>query len=166
MLIFNSSTLILLAKIDMLDIFISTFDGNILIPEKVHDEVCRTDGEEVPFISRLISERKIKVMKVKEKKQIKKLMMDFNIDRGEAEAIVLALQKGCKIIATDDRNAIRACKFLRLDFVTAISVLLRVFEKGLIERDEALAKLDKLAYIARYSEKIINDADEKIKGGD
>jgi predicted nucleic acid-binding protein len=127
--------------------------------------VYRAKAEEVPLITKLISEKKIKVMKVKEKEKVKKLMMDFNIDRGEAEAILLALQKGCRVIATDDRNAIKACKLLKLDFITVISILTRAFEKGLIERDEALAKLDKLSSVGRYSKKIINDATERITGG-
>jgi predicted transcriptional regulator len=64
-----------------------------------------------------------------------------------------------------DRNAIRACKILKIDFVTAIAFLIRGFEKGLIDRDEALAKLDKLGFIGRYSKEIIKDATKKIKGG-
>lgn len=39
-----------------------------------------------------------------------KLMEDFNIDEGEAEALILAIQEKAIMVATDDRNAIRACK--------------------------------------------------------
>jgi len=45
-------------------------------------------------------------------------MDDFNIDEGEAEALLLAIQAGAETIATDDRNAIRASKLLKIDFVT------------------------------------------------
>jgi len=165
MLIFDSSTLILLAKIEILELFIVDFQGDIIIPERVKYEVTRKNGEENILITQLIKDRKLKVLKAKNREKIKKLMEDFNIERGEAKAIVLALQKGCRVVATDDRNAIRACKILKIDFVTAVTFLIRAFEKGLIDRDIALAKLNKLKFIGRYGEEIIKDALEKIKGG-
>jgi len=165
MIVFDSSTLILLAKAELLETFIYAFPGKVMIPEKVKSEVFRSDGEEVPIISRLIKERKIMVVNVKKQRQIKKLMTDFNIDIGEAEAIILALEKRCNIVATDDRNAIRTCKILKLRFITAISILVRIFEKGLIARDEARATLYRLASAGRYAEKIINNAAERLKGG-
>lgn len=117
------------------------------------------------FILKLIQEDRIKVVPVKDTEQKKKLIKDFNIYSAEAEAIVFALQKDCKVIATDDRNAIRACKVLGLDFVTAISVLIRAYEKGFLDRAEALSKLERLTIIGRYSKKIINDAKTRITGG-
>jgi len=69
------------------------------------------------------------------------------------------------VIATDDRNAIRACKLLKIDFLTAVAFLVRSAEKDLIPKDEALIKLRKLHSIGRYSNKIIEDATVKIKGG-
>ena len=92
-------------------------------------------------------------------------MDDFNIDTGEAEAIILALQEKVSIIATDDRNAIRACKILKIEFTTAIAVLIRAFEKKLIDKDEALIKLRKLELVARYSRAIVEDARKRIEGG-
>jgi predicted nucleic acid-binding protein len=93
-------------------------------------------------------------------------MDDFNIDSGEAEAIALALQKKVSMIGTDDRNAIRACRILKIDFTTAVAVLIRTFEKKLIDKDEALVKLQKLDSVARYSRAIVEDAQKQIAGGD
>ena len=165
MIVFDSSTLILLAKIDLLEIFVSSFHGKILIPEKVKAETCIKGRDETPFILKLIKDKKIYVVKVKRNKQIKMIMEDFNIDIGEAEALILAFQKGAGAIATDDRNAIRACKMLKLHFVTAITFLIRAFEKGLIEKEEALLKLQKLRSYGRYSKIILENATNKMKGG-
>lgn len=90
-------------------------------------------------------------------------MDDFNIGTGKAEALTLVIQEGAGIIATDDRNAIRACKILKLDFVTAIAVLIRTAEKNLIDRDESIVKLQKLKSVGRYSSAIIGDAAKRIK---
>jgi len=91
-------------------------------------------------------------------------MVDFNIDEREAEALLLALQKEAELIATDDRNAIRASKLLKIDFVTAIGFLIRAAEKKIVERSEALYKLEKLRVFGRYSLLIIENAKNKIKG--
>lgn len=59
----------------------------------------------------------------------------------------------------------RACKILKLDFITAVAVLIRAVEKGLIEKDEGLAKLQKLQSVGRYSKAIIENAEQQIQGG-
>jgi predicted nucleic acid-binding protein len=165
MIIFDSSTLILLAKIDILELFISNFHERVLIPEKVRLEVSAEGREERLLIIKLIEDRKIMTLKVKNSRQIKKLMEDFNIDAGEAAALTLAIQEGANIVATDDRNAIRACKLLNIDFITALAVLIRAVEKALITKDEAIIKLQKLQSVGRYSKEIINDAVKQINGG-
>lgn len=165
MTVFDSSTLILLAKIEMLELFISNYRGSILIPEKMRSEVCITGKEETPLISRLIVENKIKAVKIGHSGSVKKLMEDFNIEEGEAEALFLAVQEGAAAIATDDRNAIRASKFLRLEFITATTILIRASEKGLIDGSAAVIKLQKLQSAGRYSKTIIDDAMRQIKEG-
>lgn len=165
MIVFDASTLILLAKIELLDIFISSFSGRISIPEIIKDEVCIKGKEETPLIMRLIEGRKIHVSKVTADKAVKKIMDDFHIDVGEATAIIFALDEKASLVATDDRNAIRACKALKLDFTTAVAILIRAFEKNLIDKTEALIKLQKLGSVARYNRAIIEEARKLIQGG-
>ncbi|MBI5233559.1 MAG: hypothetical protein HY880_04320 [Deltaproteobacteria bacterium] len=121
---------------------------------------------ETPQIARLIKEGKVEVLEANDRSLLKKLMDDFNIDSGETEAIALALHKKGAVVATDDRNAIRACKFLKLDFITAISILIRAVEKRHLNKNEAVLKLEKLGSIGRYKKPIIADARRQIKGGD
>lgn len=163
MIVFDSSTLILLAKTDLLELFILDFREKVVIPPKVKAEVCIEKSEETPLIVKLIKDKRIEVLEATSIRQIKKFMDDFNIDAGEAEALTLAIQEGAGVVATDDRNAIRACKILKLDFITSIAVLIRAFEKKLIDRDEAVVKLQKLKSIGRYSRTIMDDATKKIK---
>ena len=165
MVIFDSSTLILLARTEVLEVFITNFTGQVLIPEKVKEEVLMKDGTEMLQVAALIEGGQISVLIVSDRKLLQKLVEDFNIDLGEAEAITLALQKKGAMVATDDRNAIRACKLLKLDFITAIAILIRAAEKKLFSRSEALLKLEKLEAIGRYKKSIIADAKKQIKGG-
>ncbi|UCF83247.1 MAG: hypothetical protein JSV50_19050 [Desulfobacteraceae bacterium] len=166
MIIFDASTLILLARIGLLELFLSTFQGRVAIPKKVKSEVCIQGREERPFVENLIKQGKIEVLTAKNPRQKRKLMDDFNIDEAEAEALLLAIQAGAETIATDDRNAIRASKLLKIDFVTAIGFLIRAYEKQLVDRDEALTKLQRLQAIGRYSNAILKDARNRIEGGE
>lgn len=157
--------MILLARIDLLDLFASTVKGRILIPEKVKSEVCWEGKEETPLINRLIQDGHIEVLPVQDRKMVRKLEKDFSIDAGEAEALALALEHTASLIATDDRNTIRACKVLKMDFTTALAFLVRAFEKKLIDKNEALSRLEKLESIARYKQAIIADVKQQLQGG-
>lgn len=165
MVVFDASTMILLARTDLLDLFLSSFKGRIMVPPKVKAEVCREDKEETPLIERLIKDGRIDVLPVKDRRAVKKLEKDFAIDAGEAEALVLAIEHKVSLIATDDRNAIRACKVLKIEFTTALAFLVRAFEKKLIDRSEALSRLEKLESIARYKQSIIAAVKQQLLGG-
>lgn len=165
MIVFDSSTVILLAKIEILELFISNFHNRVVIPERVRSEICMEKQEETPLIVKLIANKKIEVLKARNINQINKLMDDFNIGAGEAEALTLAIQEEVSIIATDDRNTIRASKIIKIDFTTAMAILIMAYKKRLIEKDEALIKLERLQSIGRYSRAIIEDATRQIKGG-
>ena len=77
----------------------------------------------------------------------------FLREYGEAEALALALEKHAHVVATDDRNAMQACKLLRLRFTTAIGSLIDV-----TAADEARRYLERLALDGRYHRMILEDA--------
>ena len=78
MIIFDASTLILLARTGLLELFLSTFQGRVLIPKKVKSEVCVQSREERPLIESLIKQGKIEILTAKNPRQKRKLMADFN----------------------------------------------------------------------------------------
>ena len=165
MIVFDSSTLILLAKKELLDLFLDDFEGSVSIPKAVQVENCVNRRFDALLIEKRIEEKKITVYDAEEKKdQLKKLIDNFKLGLGEAEALLLCIDKGFEIVATDDKNAINACKVLRIKFTTAINILLRLYERELIERDKALMKLDNLRAVGRYKEEIIEDAKRRVEG--
>lgn len=165
MLVFDSSTLILLAKADLLDLFVEDFGGPVAIPPTVRSEVLIGGKAETAQISNIINAEKVKVLKVRSQKLVEKFKDDFNLGRGEAEALALALQEGAKLIATDDKNAIRTARMLKIDFVTAIAFIVRAHEKQLVDADEAKLKIEKLKSVGRYGRQIIEDALMRIEKG-
>ena len=163
MIIFDSSTLILLAKIEILKEVSEKIE--IVITTKVKEETTGkqflTDAQLIKsFVQRGI----IKVEKVKKKKDMEKLKRDFNIAEGEASSLLLAKMKGA-ILATDDGPTIKAAKILEVPFATAIHFLIRAYERKILGRDLALIKLDKLRKYGRYTSQIIEEAYKRIKGG-
>jgi predicted nucleic acid-binding protein len=122
-LIFDASTLILLAKAELLDLFLDDFPDTPLVPgaveaEATHD-LSRPDGI---LIRERIREGRLTIEEVRQSKVPPRLLQHFRLGLGEAEALALALEKeeDGVVIATDDRNAIRACKVLRIGFVTSL----------------------------------------------
>ncbi len=161
-IVFDASTLILLAKIELLREI--TGDVTIIIPEKVKVECLSKEGLDTILILTLIKEKKIEVKNAGNAKAVKKLEQDFRIEAGEAEALWLARKLNCPI-AVDDGPTIKACKVLDRRFTTAIHFLLNLALQNRLELPMALAKLEKLSIYGRYTKKIIEDAAKRLKGG-
>ncbi|MDP3765677.1 MAG: hypothetical protein Q8R04_04125 [Nanoarchaeota archaeon] len=159
-LVFDSSTTILLAKIHLLNTL--TEKIKVIFPESVKEETTKKkDSLDSKLIIKLVSENKIKVVKTNRSK-VDKLIRDFNIEKGEAEALELAMEKKL-ILATDDGPSIKVCKILGIKFTTAIHFLIQFYENGLLDKKIALEKLKSLEKYGRYNYDIIKDAKNKIE---
>lgn len=162
MIIFDASTLILLAKIEILKVITQTQE--IVISKEVEAEAtCRTELLDAKIIMELIKTGRIKVIKVKDSVLFKRLREDFTIAQGEASVLLLARQRQA-ILATDDGQTIKACKVLGVRFVTAIHFLLSAYYQKRISRELTLVKLERLKNLGRYDVKIIADAINRIEG--
>jgi predicted nucleic acid-binding protein len=163
-LIFDASTLILLAKVDLLDIFLEDFEGTPVLPAAVEKECTAAPGRpDALLIKQRIAEGRLRVENVREPRVLERLVLDFRLGAGEAEALVLALaEEDPAIVATDDRNAIRACRVLRLSFVTSLGILVRAVEKGLLSRDDGWRCLDRLRTCGRFKNEVIEEVSRQI----
>jgi predicted nucleic acid-binding protein len=161
MIVLDASTAILLAKAELLDAFIEEVEQAVVVPRDVKDECGGRDSLDARLIARAIKEGRIDV-ETADRRTTERLMGDFGLGRGEAAAITLAAPKGA-LVATDDRRAIQACKVLKLTFTTAISVLTRMREKGLLSREEALEKLNRLARDGRYKNEVVAAARAEVE---
>lgn len=89
-------------------------------------------------------------------------MKDFSIDKGEAEALVLYLENKALLLAVDDKNAIKACKILKIPFTSALTILIRLVARGVMGTDDARKKLDMLAKYGRYKDTMIRETKERL----
>ncbi len=147
-----------------MDTFLAALDEQVVIPKEVERECCEEKGAaDALFIRRAIREKRIAVQPLKARRVSGKILADFPLGKGEAEALALAFSQKARLFATDDKKAIQASKLLKIPFTTAVGILVRMHEKGLLEKKEALLKLEALRRCGRYKKNIIEDAMSKLE---
>jgi predicted nucleic acid-binding protein len=164
MIVFDASTLILIAKAELLDLFLGHSDVPVAIPGEVRKECCEPRKTlDALVIQKAVEESGIKVIAVRNRRRVARLQADFSLGKGEAEAIALALHEKAQLLGIDDKNGINACKVLSIPFTTAVGILVRSLEKGLLESAAALEKLELLAKYGRYKDSILEDARGRLE---
>ena len=132
----NSSPLIILYKCDKLELLKQLF-GQVLIPEAVQQEVVHDtkDAQQSEAISQCDF---IQVHPIPEQQ----FQFSHRIDRGEAEAILLATSLNADYLLLDDKRAQKEAKLHHVNFIPTFAVLLKAVQKGLIsDFDAVLAEL-------------------------
>ncbi len=162
MLVSNTSTLVLLAKVGCLENFIEV-SPTIEIPVQVKKEALfERDSYYARLIGKLIHTKKIRIVEVK-KELLQKIITEFRLDDGEAAAYVMFDNKKHKAILTDDGELIKLCKLEEKPFICAMAVVIRLFEKKKLSKKEALNKLHQLHIIGRYSKDIYEHFKAEVK---
>jgi predicted nucleic acid-binding protein len=164
MFVFDPPTLILTAKMELLDLFLSEIGMEVAIPRAVEEECCGGKKTlDALMIHKAVDESRITVRSVRNRKLVLKLEEDFSMARGESEVIALALQEKARLVGIGGKHGINACKLVGMGFTTAVAILLRSRQKGLIDRGDALVRLSTLARHARYKSSILEDAKRRLE---
>ncbi|MAG47296.1 hypothetical protein CL617_01705 [archaeon] len=163
---FDSSTLILLQKIDLLGKI--TERNEIFIPEEVFNEAI-TKGLEKKHIDALelnkkMQKEKILVKKINDKNKLNEIQENFNLARGESETIVLFIEKKVDIIALDDLKALKYCDYYQIPFITAMNFVVLYCKRKLIDKKKAINMIENLGKFGRYKTDIIFSALGEIGG--
>ena len=152
----DSSALILLAKCDLLEIVCSLFE--IIVPSAVIAEVASDhlvrDYPDAALISDLTSKGAIRI----QSPGSAKFPLPILLHQGEKDALLLAIELGRSLFATDDGKAIKAARFLNVPFIITPKIVVELFRLQKISFKKARESLEKLGKIGRYSPEIIADA--------
>lgn len=160
-MIADSSTLILLAKSGLLDIFIK--NNKIKITNIVYEEsTVEKESFDAKLISQRIRENKIQIKNIANMTLYSKLIHDFNLGKGEAESIALAFEEK-DIVLSDDKKAINTCRILNIKFTTALNILVGLNKNKTINKEKAKIILKKLEDYGRYSQDLIKKIEEDLK---
>lgn len=149
---------------ELLGTFLGTLDEKVVIPKEVERECCEEKRTpDALLIQAAIQGKRIAVERVRARKLYTKILADFSLGKGEAEALALAVSGKARLFATDDKKAIQAAKLLRIPFTTAVGILVRLSEKGLLARKDAQLKLEALRKHGCYRKDIIEDARSRLE---
>ena len=119
MIVSNTSTLILLAKVDSLSILLDNIK-KISIPKIVYEEIAnKKDSFEFLTIKKEIEKNRIVLIDVG-KKNYSSILAQFKLDEGEAAAYALFKKIKGNAILTDDGELIKLCKIENAPFIAAI----------------------------------------------
>ena len=124
----NASPLINLARIDQLDLLPRLY-GELLIPEAVWEEVV-TEGAGQPGADEVKAATWIKIQAVANRSLARALRQE--LDAGEAEAIILALEVEAELLLMDERVGREISQHLGVRYTGLIGILIEAKHKGLI----------------------------------
>ncbi|WP_240703259.1 DUF3368 domain-containing protein [Thermococcus indicus] len=125
----NSTPLIHLAKIGRLEL-LREFFGEVLIPKAVYRE-CVLEGKGSRDAELIENADWIKVVEINDETLKKSLMLE--LDEGESEAIVLAIESKAELLLIDDYDGREVARALGLKVTGTIGVLLRAKFQGRIQ---------------------------------
>ena len=161
MVVLDASTLILLAKIDLLSVLAEK--TGLLISQEVKREALAKPGlYDAQLIQRMLDEGRIKVSSEVSVGLCKPIESQLRIHTGEATALLLAKKKRTAI-GIDDRSGIKAAKILGVPFFTAVQVVEELHAKGRVDTKTALVKLEALRHFGRYDDRIIDEVRKTIE---
>ena len=163
MIAIDSSSLILMAKIDILDKIIKNLKKKLALTEEVYREcTIKTEAYDAKIIKKRVEEKAILKKEIKNLALYQKIRADFNLGKGEAEAIVFCLENNTSLV-TDDKKAMNACKILRIKFTTAPNLLVMLHNKKLINKVEANSYLRRFEKFGRYTNEVLQRIKEDLK---
>lgn len=155
----NTSPLIALAKIRRLQLLKDLY-GTVVMPPFVKVE-CIDNGKEIGApdayeIEKAVQEGWIKsaTLDRKWKTRVNNLMQRAPIGQGEAEALIIAREKGIPVVL-DDADARALARALGIEHVGTLMVPYEAVIKGLIRYDELLSILSDLSKVLWVSPAVI-----------
>lgn len=124
----DASPLIALAAVGHLDLLRELY-GTVWIPESVHREAAQA-GSERPGSREILAADWIHSRPVGDSVLVRAL--EGELDRGEAEAIALALEIRADLLLVDERRGRRAAQRLEVPILGTLGLLIEAKAKGLI----------------------------------
>lgn len=124
----NTTPIISLLKVNKLEILRELYT-EVFIPYEVYQEIEAGKNKDY-----YVDLTKIKWIKIEKIKNEKSLLFFLDLDKGEAEAIVLANEIDADLIILDETLGRFHAKHIGLKVTGTIGILLKAKENGIIEK--------------------------------
>ncbi len=130
---FNSSPLIFLDKLTLLDTLLPKLWNKIYIPKAVIQEINDTGITAKPFFQEYEVKNKVALM-----------ALPPALHKGEAEVIVGAMETGINFVVLDDMKARKRARSMGIQTMGTLGIFILAVEKKVMGAEEAVIYLDKL----------------------
>lgn len=151
MIVSNSSTLILLARVGALQRFLDEYK-KVIIPAQVFEEmIVKSEALDSLVIKEEVKKDRIEIREVK---KMHRIAEEFRLRSGEAAAYALFVESRGGIILTDDGELIKLCRVTGAPFACAMAVIVRMYKKKILPKHEACGYLENLFDYGRYSREV------------
>ena len=144
----DTMALIHLAKLSMLEKSCDYFK-KVFIPEQVYKEFIKGEEKELPDVP-------ITLKLIKDKKIIIKKANQFNIQRGEADAVALYWQEKANALITDDDNIRKKRILLNIGVIGTPAIILKLYNKGIIDELKIRESISELRKIGWFNNSILD----------
>jgi len=111
--------------------------------------------QDVKQLKTAIDRKLVRIKKIKDNKLIRRAN-EFNIYRGEAEAIALYWQEKASLLATDDDNVRKKKEALGISMIGTPSIMIKLFRNKKIDKKSYLASIRKLKEIGWFSSTVFD----------
>ena len=132
----DASPLMNMAIIGQLEILAELY-GEVVIPQAVYDELV-LKGQGMPGSQQIRSLPWLTVRQVRNDSLV--IALRLQLDKGESEAIALAIELGADLLLIDERKARAVAHQFNLEFTGLLGLLIEAKEKGYITAVEPLLR--------------------------
>ena len=157
MIVKDAMVIIHLAKITLLEKSCAYFK-QVMMPEEVHREILagkERGYEDAQVVEELVRAKKLGVKKVQDETLLKRAR-EFNLQRGEAEAVALYWQEKADFLASDDDSLRRKSVLLNLKLIGTPAIILKLYKEHLIDKGKLMQSLQELRKIGWFSSSVID----------
>lgn len=159
----NASSLILLARVSLLRMWLEQVK-KIQIPIEVyHETVLAKETFDARLIKKMIDEQFIQIVKSKDEMKYAYAITEFRLDKGEAEVYAQYDPKKHSIVITDDAELMKLCKLEGISVGGALAITISLYNAKLIDKTTALEKIEQLRKIGRYRKEIIMHFENQVR---
>jgi len=157
-IISNTTPIITLLTISKLELLKDIY-GKIIIPKGVYEEI--EQGKSKPYYCDLSKISWIEIKSIRDRQPLKYL---HDLDKGEAEVIILANEINADLVIIDEKAGREFAEHFNLKLTGTIGVLLKAKETGLIQEIKSLLNkmIENCIWIyKKLTDKIIELSNEK-----
>ena len=142
----DTDALIKIVKVFMKELIVSNISIHIAdgVREESVDEGKAKGYPDAILIEQNLQAGKIKVVKTRENKGNEIVTKDLRLRGGEADSLKLFRQGKFDSIVSDDQKFLDLIDSLGIPFLTSSALLLYLYKKGIISREDARKNMEKL----------------------